>query len=124
MIYGLIFFWNNVLYAICDTIRLRRSCFRTVSNGGGQITNKFTPFELSAASDTAGAFPDDTLDAPGLVLSERSGIGGCELLLALGTALDWLSAGDFVCELDAASDTDAVVGTLDRVTGVWFTLAG
>jgi hypothetical protein len=64
------------------------------------------------------AFPEDTLDGPGLVLSERSGTGGCELLLALGTALDWLNAGDFVCELDGASDTEVVVGTLDRVTGV------
>jgi hypothetical protein len=81
-------------------------------------------FELSTASDTAGTFPDDTLDGPGLVLSERSGTGGCEVLLALGTALDWLNAGDLVCALEAASDTEAAVGILDRLTGVWFTPAG
>jgi hypothetical protein len=70
------------------------------------------------------ALPEDTLEGPGRVLSERSGTGGCEALLELGTALDWLNAGDFVCELDGASDTEAVVGILERVTGVWFTLAG
>jgi hypothetical protein len=86
--------------------------------------NKCTPFELSTISDTAAAFPDDARDGPGLVLSARSGMGGCEALLALGTALDWLSAGDFVCELDGVSDTLAAVGILDRVTGVWLTLAG
>lgn len=80
--------------------------------------SNYTPFELSTTSDTAGGFPNVTLDGPGLVLSECSGIGGCEALLALGTALDWLNAGDFVCELEGASDTETVVGTLDRVTGV------
>ncbi len=52
------------------------------------------PFELSPTSGKAGAFPEDTLEGPGRDVSPRS--EGCEILLPLGTALDWLSAGDFV----------------------------
>lgn len=54
------------------------------------------PFELSAGSKVAGAFPDDPLDAPGRTLSALSMTEGCDILLPLGAALDWLSAGDFV----------------------------
>ena len=46
------------------------------------------------------------------------------MLLPLGTALDWLNAGDFVCVLEGPSDTLAVVGKLDLVTGVSVTLIG
>lgn len=119
MIYRLIFLRNSILDAICNAVGLRRrGSFTSISHETREGFSKCTPFELSTVSDTAGAFPEDPRDGPGLVLSARSGIDGCEVLLALGTALDWLKAGDFACELDGGSDTVVVVGTLDRVTGV------
>lgn len=66
-------------------------------------------------------FADDILEGGGLVLSARSGMGGCDVLM-LGAALDWLNAGDLVC--DAVSEAPAVVETLDRAIGVWLALAG
>jgi hypothetical protein len=71
------------------------------------------PFVLSGVSRTAGALPDPPLEGPGLEDSARSIFEGCETPLLLGTALLWLSAGDFVC-VDGVSAT--LGGTLDFVT--------
>jgi hypothetical protein len=68
------------------------------------------PFEFSVISRLAGVFPDETRDVPGRALSALSIVEGCDILLPLGAALDWLSAGDFVWAAEGASDKLVVAG--------------
>lgn len=63
-------------------------CLADVSLSVKILNLRSKPFEASAASIRSGAFPDGVREAIGLVLSGLSTVGGCDALLALGTALD------------------------------------